>query len=100
MADKKALRILFKTFWSCTGWRDKESISPADFEYAKSQGVMFDTVTLDHDELVERAVRTCAHVTRKQVAEAFLAGLTTRRLELRSALASYAVGRHMPLHRF
>src|SRR5206468_8930540 len=69
-------------------------------EYAKSQGVMFDPVTLDHDEFVARAVRACAQVTRKQVAEAFLASLTTRRLELRSALASYAVGRHMPLHRF
>lgn len=100
MTDKKALKILFNTFWSSTGWRDKYVTAPADFEFAKSQGVMFDPVTLNHNQMLERAIRVCSQVSKKQVVDAFLVSLTTRRLELRSALGSFAVGRHMPQHKY
>lgn len=40
--DKKAKDILFKTYWSSSGWKDNKSTDPSDFVYAKSKGLMFD----------------------------------------------------------
>ena len=61
---------------------------------------MFDPVTLDHAGIVKWCRKSVAAVTKEQVAAAFLASLSTRRLDLRSALGSYAAGRHLPDHRF
>lgn len=56
--DKKAKRILFKTYWN-NGWIDdknpkKES---SDFVYAKEKGLMFDPITISHDECIEKIVK-------------------------------------------
>lgn len=98
--DKKALKILFSTYWSCTGWRPEgDQITPADdFHHAKRAGVMFDPVRLSHQEIVRRAIEVRARVDLESIADAFLASLSTRRLDLRSALGSYAVLRHFPDH--
>jgi len=44
--DRRALKALFDTYWTSADWRDERSraISPADFEYAKSASVMFDSI--------------------------------------------------------
>lgn len=98
--DERALRILFDTYWSPRGWKSKpqQNVSPEDFTYAKAAGVMFDPLSLDHDEIVKRLIQARDSLDIQQVANAFLASLSTRRLNLRSALGSFAVFRHLPRH--
>jgi hypothetical protein len=64
--DQKAVKILFDKYWSSSGWRDKE-IFPEDFEYAKSKGVMFDPISLSHDEIVKRAVVAVGRTSKDQI---------------------------------
>ena len=59
---------------------------------------MFDPIRRTHDQIVRRAVEVTACVDAKTVADAFLASLSTRRLDIRSALGSYAVLRHLLAH--
>lgn len=96
--DKKAVRILTGGYWSASGWKRDPEISLEDFVYAKEQGVMYDPVCLTHNEAVARAVVAVSNAQRNKVIEAFLASLSSRRLELRSALGSFAVARHMLAH--
>ena len=86
--DKKAKKILFNTYWSSKGWKDYRTCytSPEDFEYAKQKGLMFDRITISHDECVKRVVNLANTITQEQVAKAFLCSLSTRRLDWRSAL--------------
>lgn len=100
MADTKAIKILLTTYWSAKGWRDKPSVSSEDFEYAKSQGVMFDPVPFTHDKSIRWVREVLEQIKPEDVANTFLASLGTRRLELRSALGSYALMRHIPSHKF
>jgi len=68
---------------------------------AVDRGVMFASpVTLDHDGWVEAARTVAGEVSPDEVEEAFLASLTSRRLDLRSALSSYVLARALPEHRF
>jgi len=56
---------------------------------AVAAGVMFtEPRTLDHDGWVRAAKRAAAGVTAPEVGAAFLASLTSGRMDLRSALAS------------
>ncbi len=97
---QKSLKILFSTYWSRNGWvRDDERVTaPDDLEYAKNAGVMFDDVCVSHDDLVKRANDIVGHVGRRQVADAFLASLSTRRLDWRSAIASWCYLSCLPDH--
>lgn len=56
--DKKAKNILFKTYWK-NGWIDanQRQITVADFEYAKSKGLMFEPLTISHDQCLDRILR-------------------------------------------
>lgn len=97
---KKALKILFTTYWSSKGWKaEKDQVTPPDdLLFARRAGVMFDPVRLSHEEIVRRAIDVRAGVEPRAIAAAFLASLSTRRLDLRSALGSYAILRHFPDH--
>ncbi len=99
-ADKRALRILFDTYWSPGGWKPKaqQVATPEDFAYAKSCNVMFDPVELDHAQALERLLGSISELSKRKVANAFLASLSTRRLDWRSALGSYAVFQHLFTH--
>ncbi|MDP1799564.1 MAG: hypothetical protein Q8K78_18850 [Planctomycetaceae bacterium] len=99
-ADRRALKVLFDTYWTSAGWRDERSRStpPEDLEYAKQAGVMFDPIRLSHDDIVKRAVAAVRGVKRQAVADAFIVSLSSRRLDLRSALGSFAVFQHFALH--
>lgn len=55
---------------------------------------------LDHDGWVEAARATAAQLSPSQVEAAFVSSLTSRRLDLRSALASFLIARALPDHRF
>lgn len=98
--DKKAQQILFKTYWSSLGWKSESSVAPKDFEYALNAGYMFNSVRFSHDEIVEKIIRITRKVEVHQVSSAFLASLSNRRLEWRSALGSFAFARNFPDHKF
>jgi hypothetical protein len=62
---------------------------------------MFDQLEVrDHDGWVDAARRAAASLSLDEVSDAFLESLGTRRLDLRSALGSYAVARVLPEHAF
>jgi len=98
--DKRAIKVLFNTFWSSDGWKPdtQRGLSPEDFAYAKSKHMMFDPVQLDHTQALELLSKSIKKLDRRLVADAFLASLTSRRFDWRSALGSYAVFQHIPAH--
>jgi hypothetical protein len=97
--NKRASQILFDSFWSSAGWT-KVVTPPADFAYAKAAGYMLDPVELSHDEIVDWLFQAYEQVSIDEVTDSFLASLGNRRLELRSALGSYAIARNFPRHQF
>jgi hypothetical protein len=103
--DGRALRALFGTYWTAGGWRcapgNADRTPPpsaAEVEYARAAGYMFEPRPLTHDQIVSWLCRVRASVTPKEVTDAFLASLSTRRPDWRSALGSFAVARHFPAH--
>lgn len=98
--DKKAKHILFQTYWSAEGWRDKPVTAPDDFLYAKEKGMMFDPFTISHDDCVSQIVKLAASISMEQTAKAFLSSLSTRRLDWRSGIASYHIAKLIPLHTY
>jgi hypothetical protein len=89
--DKKAKEILFKTYWSSAGWitDSQRKTNAADFDYAKAHGIMFDNVTISKSELIQKLEKAFKNISLKTVTDAFLYSLTSKRLDLRSGLASY-----------
>ena len=59
---------------------------------------MFEPVRISHGEITDRLLAAICNTGQRRVANAFLASLSTRRLEWRSALGSYAVFRHLQDH--
>lgn len=100
MRDPKALRILLNAYWSSAGWKRGAVLSSADHAYAREAGYWFDPVHLSHAEMTQWVERSVQAASPQRIADAFLASLSTRQLELRSALGSYAVARNFPLHPF
>lgn len=98
--DKRALKILFDAFWSPGGWKPptKQGASSEGLAYAKSKRLMFDPIELDHTQTLNQLSNLVKRLNRRKVADAFLASLSTRRLDWRSALGSYAVFQHLPTH--
>lgn len=100
--DKKAKNILFKTFWSSKGWKmDAErQLAQEDFLYAKEKGLMFDPVTISHDQCIERIIEIVNKITPEQVTKAFLSSLSTRRLDWRSGICSYHIAKLFTAHKY
>lgn len=101
VADNKALRILFDTYWSSSGWKRTFETDPADLAYAVAAGYMFPPEAPEarsHDAVGDRIRAALSAVTPHQVAAAFLASLSRRQPVLRAALASYSLARVFPSH--
>lgn len=98
--DKKAKNILFQTYWSSKGWKDKYITAPDDFLYAKEKGLMFDPITISHDDCINQILEIVNSISSEQVAKAFLSSLSTRRLDWRSGIASYYIAKLIPLHKY
>lgn len=98
--DKRAFKILADTYWSPAGWKQngRQGLNGDDFAYAKSKRMMFDPVVLDHSDAIAKLTQLIARTTRRQVVDAFLASLSSRRLDWRSALGSYAVFQRLEPH--
>jgi hypothetical protein len=87
------------TFWTPQGWRRHPAWPSLDVMSAAIEaGVMFGARTGDHDSWVSAARAAADSTTIEEISDAFLASLTSRRLDLRSALGSYAVARFLPEH--
>ena len=97
-ADKRAIKILMNTYWSAAGWRPEPVTSPEDLAYAKSHRVMFDPAFFSHDDAAKAVIQAISASDQANVVHAFIARLGSRRLDLRSGLGSYAVGRHFESH--
>jgi hypothetical protein len=114
MMDKKALKILADTMKKAikadtyndmeNNWWDAHvymrHISDEDFAYAKAHSMMFECENISHNAAFERTKAAVQKIDRQDVINAFLFSLSTRRLEYRSAIASYCIGKTTPLHDF
>jgi len=100
--DAKAKKILFKTYWSSKGWvdRGRRNISKEDFDYAKSKGVMFDPITISHDDCVKGILKLRDKISTDQIYKAFLCSLSTCRLDLRSSIASFYIADKLVAHQY
>lgn len=98
MTDKKALQILFDTYWSSAGWKREFTVSPENIDYAKTAGVMFQPVNASHDDVTDWLKASVNAVKLENIVNAFLVSLRTRQLELRSAIGSLAIARNFPNH--
>jgi hypothetical protein len=96
--DKLALEILLKdyTFYDF----DLRTSTPEKFEYAKEKGLMFDDFSMSHDQGNDWLFEVLKLISKDQVVDMFLAGLTSRRLDWRSGLPAYAVARQYPDHAY
>ncbi len=99
--DKKAKNILFQTYWK-NGWIGDEDrkTNPIDFAYAKEKGLMFDPLTISHDDCVKRIIEMADKITIEQAAKAFLSSLSTRRLDWRSGIGSYFIAKLFTPHQY
>ena len=99
--DPKGLQILLDLYWGIKGWIDppQRHMDPRDLAYARRKGLMFAAAKMPHDTVVRRARSIVRRTKRRAVADAFVVSLATHRLDLRSALYSYALLSHLPAHR-
>jgi hypothetical protein len=98
--DKKSLKALFDAYGVNWEWGTTPVFPPEVLAQGKAAGVMFDSVTMAHDELVAQLQEQVRQITPREVGSAFIASLSTRRLDWRSALGSYAFARHLVPHQF
>jgi len=89
---------LLDAYWTPRGWRPKPTITADDDAYARRAGYIFDAIPLPHDPCVAALIRQRSRLDARAVAQAFSDSLTTRRLDLRSALGSYGVALNLPAH--
>jgi hypothetical protein len=99
MNDKRARDILFEAFWK-NGWRGdaERCVRSDDVVYAKRKGYMFETIALSHDQVVSQLIEERERADPTALSDSFLASLGGRRLDLRSALGSYAFALNFPRH--
>ena len=94
------MKILLDYYWQSGCWKREQSISDEDLAIAKSEGYMFDMgdEKISHKETLQRLKSAVEKIDPKDVANAFLYSLSTRRLEYRSALGSYWYAVAIPDH--
>jgi len=99
--DKRAKRILLGTYWK-NGWIDKEDrkTDAQDFEYAKSKGLMFDNITISHDQCISEILKIREKIPVEKPSKAFLSSLTTKQLDWRSGIASYFIAQNIKEHKY
>jgi hypothetical protein len=99
--DKKAKNVLFKTYWK-NGWIDAKdrTIKQEDFEYAKSKGIMFDKITITHDQCINEILEIMEKIPIEKISKAFLSSLSSRRLDWRSGIASYFIATQLIKHTY
>jgi hypothetical protein len=99
MVDKKARKILMKAYWSSAGWKMPRVVDREDLNYAIEAGVMFRPPILGHEDVVDLIRQHISDIKLIDVSNVFLASLSSRRLELRSALGSHSPAYSNPTRR-
>jgi len=80
---------------------DEESISEKEISLAKEKGFLFDYPEYEtHSDTLSKIRPLLAQIDPKDIANAFLFSLSTRKLEYRSALGSYYYAAAIPEHAF
>lgn len=99
--DKKAKKILFSMHWK-NGWIDREErvLSSEDFEYAKSKGLMFEPLSISHNDCLDSILKLVEEIPNEKIAKGFLSSLTSRRLDWRSSLSSYSIAKNIKKHNY
>lgn len=98
--DHKAKNILFQTYWTSKGWKNEYTTDLDEFIYAKEKGLMFEPLTVGHDECVRKILEITDSIKPEKVMKAFLSSLSTRRLDWRSGIASYYIAKQIPPHQY
>lgn len=98
--DERARKILLNLKWTERNGRLEPVLSESDFEHAKERGVLFEPFTIMHDECIRKIIGLVSVITPQQVGKAFLSSLSTRRLDWRSAIASYHKAKQMRFHNY
>lgn len=93
------LKVLFAIYKNVG--RDTADISEDEMLLAKKQGYLFDYPEYEtHSEMISRLRYILSQIDPKDIANAFLFSLSTRKLEYRSALGSYYYAAAIPEHAF
>jgi len=104
--DKRAVKILFDTYWGTGGWKSAAKpgwtpeTPPDDLAFATESGLMFPPRRVSHEEALRRLAALRAEILPRKAGTAFVSGLSTNQPALKSALGSLAVALHMPAHPF
>lgn len=99
--EQQAVRTLLNAYWGSGGWRPSPQATSEQRRQAIEAGVMFDSrPTLSHDDVVAEVLAVRESLSQQEVADCFVASLSSRRLDLRSALGSFAVARHLQPHQY
>lgn len=104
--DKRALKILFDTYWGPRGWKQmggasgKAATPPDDYDYARRVGLMFPACKATHDETIQRIGELRGRISPRDVALAFVHSFESATPGIRSALGSYSVSLNMSVHEF
>lgn len=94
----RGLKTLLATYWDRGAWVRNIPASE-DYEQAKAEGYMFDSVPVrTHDKTLRELQCVLERITPGDVANAFLYSLSTRQLQYRSALGSYYYALAIPAH--
>lgn len=92
----KTLFALYKSL----NW-DELNVSEDEIALAKEKGYLFDYPEYEtHEDTLKRLHSIVAQINPKDIANAFLFSLSTRKLEYRSALGSYYYAMAVPEHEF
>ena len=93
------LKTLFALYKN-TGLNEM-NVSENEIAIAKEQGYMFDYPKYEtHSDMLQRLRSILTQIDPRDIANAFLFSLSTRRLEYRSALGSYYYAMAIPEHEF
>ena len=96
---KEGLKSLFALYKE-TNWIET-NITEEELSVAKRQGYLFDYPKFEtHSESLNRRYDLLSRIDPKDIANAFLFSLSTRKLEYRSALGSYYFLLAVPEHDF
>ena len=97
--DTRGLKTLL-THFRDTPIEPATLVSTDDERYALETGFFVMPREMTHNEVIDWTCRAVGSVSLIDVSNAFLASLSSRRLELRSALGRYAVGLYLPRHQY
>jgi hypothetical protein len=94
--DKNALKILLKYKSFSRETRSFYIPTEEEFEFAKREGLMFDSINLTLRQSVEWLFESLEKVEKTDVVSLFLASLSTNRVDWRCGLSAYALCKNLP----